>query len=93
MEGLLVVFIVFASGVSIVKMSIEYAKWKRQHEYSLPDSFRDDSDDTLGMGELKGLIQEAVQEAQAPLVDRLDRLENQALPALPPASQEADTNS
>lgn len=59
-----------AAATFIVKWSLEYSKWKRQYD-------RDGSaaGNSLGTSELKTLIREAMDEANAPLVKRIEALE------------------
>ena len=60
----------FAAITFIVKWSLDYSRWKRQYE-------RDDpaTDNSLGTGELLALIREAVEDANEPLLDRIEALE------------------
>ena len=54
----------------IVKWSLDYSKWKLQHDSGGPPA-----DSSLRTSELKALIREAVEEANEPLAQRLDALE------------------
>ena len=60
----------FATIALIVKWSLEYSRWKR--EYARGGST---SGNSLGTHELKALIREAVEEANEPLLDRVEALE------------------
>jgi hypothetical protein len=66
----LVPIVLFSSIAFIVKWSLDYNKWKLQYRSGGPPS-----DNSLGTSELKAFIREAVEEANAPLVERLDALE------------------
>ncbi len=59
-----------AAATFIVKWSLEYSKWK--HMQTKGDSSAENS---LRMSELTEMIQEAVEEANAPLRQRLDALD------------------
>ena len=59
-----------AAATFIVKWSLEYSKWKRQF-----DRGGSPADNSLGTSELKTLIREAMEEANAPLHERIAALE------------------
>ena len=60
----------FATIAFIVKWSLEYSRWKRQY-----DQGDAPVGNSLGIGELRALIREAVEEANEPLLDRVEALE------------------
>ena len=68
--GFLIPIAAFVAATLIVKWSLEYSKWKRQFEQG-----RAPADNSLGTSELKTLIREAMEEANAPLVERIEALE------------------
>ena len=74
----------FATIAFIVKWSLDYSRWKRQY-----DQGDTPTDNSLGTGELLALIREAVEEANEPLLDRVEALEERldtlAQPRLPTA--------
>lgn len=60
----------FGTVLLIVRWSLEYSKWKKGYrEQSMP------ADNSLGMSELKMIIHEAVEEANEPLLDRIEAIE------------------
>lgn len=66
----LIPIVLFSSIAFIVKWSLDYSKWKLQYRSGgVP------TDNSLGTSELKAFIREAVEEANAPLAERLDALE------------------
>ncbi len=75
MEDILVPLIVFSFIYLTIKTILDYKKSKRSVG----------SENSLGMTELRALIREAVQEATAPLVGRLEMLEEQQAEAPLPA--------
>lgn len=76
MEAILVPLIVFSFVALIVKMSLDYNKWKKMHESS--DSIlAEGSDKSLAVSELREMIQDAVETANAPLLKRVSHLEDQ----------------
>ena len=75
MEEILVPLIVFSFIALIVKMSLDYGKWKRLHKDRGAGALTEGSDNSLGVSELKALIQDAVEEANIPLSNRIARLE------------------
>lgn len=76
MEAILVPLIVFSFVAAIVKMSLDYNKWKQIHK-SNQSLIAETEDKSMGMSELRLMIQEAVQEANEPLVNRISKLEGQ----------------
>ncbi len=75
-EEIFIPLIVFGFIALIVKMSLDFAKWKRMNNAS-QGFVEGSSDKSLGVSELKNLISEAVMEANVPLVDRITELEEQ----------------
>ncbi|MEM8486960.1 MAG: hypothetical protein AAF564_15510 [Bacteroidota bacterium] len=73
-EEIIVPLIVFSFIALIVKMSLDFAKWKKTHN---SQSLGAASDKSLGVSELKNLISEAVMQANIPLNDRIAELEDQ----------------
>ena len=59
-----------AAATFIVKWSLEYNKWKWESRQGGAST-----DNSLRMSELKALIHEAVEEANAPLTERFEALE------------------
>ncbi|MEZ4700158.1 MAG: hypothetical protein R2834_07490 [Rhodothermales bacterium] len=87
MEPVLIIAIIFGACSAIVKMSLDHAKWKYANKHRLGGG--SDAGDSLTSSELRLLIQDAVEQANAPLQARIDELEDtldQRTRALPPAS-------
>ncbi len=74
MEEIFVPLIVFGFVALIVKMALDYNKWKQMHNSG---SALTEGDNSMGASELRNLIEEAVHNANAPLVERISFLENQ----------------
>ena len=96
MEAIFIPMIVFGFTALIVKMGLDYSKWKKIHQSGGREMLRESGDNSLGVSELKSLIREAVEEANRPLARRLDRLEKGVLgkgelkvPETPPQLKEA----
>ena len=71
MELVFLVPVAFLAALTfIVKWTLEHSRWKRQYQAESSSS-----DNTLGKSELKALIRQAVEEATAPLADRIATLE------------------
>ena len=79
----LLLAIIFGFVIVIVKMAMDHEKEKLR----LKAGTR--SDNSLRESELKALIREAVEEANAPLLARVERLEQKALPPHTPESTDA----
>ena len=77
MEGIFVPLIVFSFVALIVKMALDYNKWKKMHEGGHVATLDGGEDKRMGVGELRTLIQEAVESANAPLMERISFLEDQ----------------
>ena len=77
MEGILIPLIVFSFIALIVKMSLDFSKWKQMHKSGGGAISESTEDKSLGMTELRSLIQEAVENANVPLMERISTLENQ----------------
>jgi len=75
MEAIIIPMIVFGFTALIVKMGLDYSKWKKIHQSGGREMLRESGDNSLGVSELKSLIREAVVEANQPLAKRLDHLE------------------
>jgi hypothetical protein len=86
MEPVIVIAIVFSAVVAIVKMSLDYNRWKIEHRAGKP--LPGANNESLTTSELRLLIQDAMEEANAPIKQRLDQLEEHldSRRALPPAS-------
>jgi hypothetical protein len=69
--GILIPITLFVVIAFIVKWSLDHDKWKK--EFAQGGSGADNS---LRMSELQAMIQEAVDEANAPLLARLEDLES-----------------
>lgn len=84
-EAVFIVFIVFGFGFLTIKTLVSYAKWRGERKAVKEGSLR--------TSELKQLMREAVDEANAPLHQRIDRLEGlleeQHRPRLLPLEDEA----
>ncbi len=79
MENILIPLFVFSFIYLTIKMILDYNKSKMERTSA-------EANRSLAMGELKTLIREAVEEAQAPLLARLEALEGRR-PELPPAER------
>ncbi len=77
MEPILVPLIVFGFIALIVKMSLDFTKWKKLHESGDGLLSSDSKDNSLGVSELRNLIEESVQQANQPLLERISNLEHQ----------------
>lgn len=77
MEDILVPLIVFGFIALIVKMALDFARWKKMHSGGALAEGK--ADNSLGTTELKMLIQEAVQNANQPLLDRIEHLEGELI--------------
>jgi len=78
--------IVFSFVLILAGMIFNYFKWKLKHK------MQDREAGSLRTSELKEMMREAVVEANAPLLDRIDmleaRMEDLAVPRLGPAEEE-----
>lgn len=72
-EEIIVPLIVFAFIAIVVKMILDYKRDKHQ----VLSARHEGEDRSLGMTELRGLIREAVEEANAPLLEQISLLEAQ----------------
>ena len=54
----------------LVKTGLDYSRWKKEH-----DRGEVSAGSSLGTGELRALIREAVEEANEPLLERVEALE------------------
>jgi hypothetical protein len=77
MEDILVPLIVFGFIALIVKMGLDYSKWKQTHKSGGGAILEGGEDKSLGVSELRMLIQEAVHSANVPLMERISILEGQ----------------
>ena len=68
--ALLIPIVLFSIIALIVKWSLDHSKWKIQHQSGIASA-----DNSLGTSELKAFIREAVEEANAPLTERVEALE------------------
>lgn len=59
----------FATMAFIVKCILDYSRWKKEHDGG------SSAGSSLGTGELRALIREAVEEANEPLFDRIEAFE------------------
>lgn len=75
MEDILVPLIVFGFIALVVKMALDFAKWKKVHDAG-NELANGKADRSLGASELRMLIHEAVQDANQPLLERIEELEN-----------------
>ena len=60
----------FGTLLLIIRWSLEYSKWKKRPYQEVASDGK-----SLGTGELKALIREAVEDANEPLLDRVEALE------------------
>lgn len=86
MSGVLIIFIVFSFVAFIVKMGLDHENQKRKLDQGRQ------GDNSMRMSELKMVIREAIEEANAPISDRLSALENRlewidTTNLLPPSAQ------
>ncbi len=68
--AILIPIVLFSIIALIVKWSLDHSKWKIQHR-----SGGASTDNSLRTSELRALIREAVEEANAPLTERVEALE------------------
>ena len=68
--AILIPIVLFSIIALIVKWSLDHSKWKLQHQ-----SGDASTDNSLRTSELKAFIREAVEEANAPLTERVEALE------------------
>ncbi len=66
----LIPIVLFSIIALIVKWGLDHSKWKIEHR-----SRGASTDNSLGTSELRALIHEAVEEANAPLTERVEALE------------------
>ncbi len=66
----LIPIVLFSIIALIVKWGLDHSKWKIEHQ-----SRGASTDNSLGTSELRALIHEAVEEANAPLTERVEALE------------------
>lgn len=87
-EAIVIPFIVLSFVLLLVWMMLSYFKWKQQHAAGPPPG------SSLKTSELQALMRAAVEEANAPLVARIEALEHRiAAPALPPRHAERELES
>ena len=70
MYAFLIPIVFFSIIALIVKWGLDHSKWKIEHQ-----SRAASTDNSLGTSELRALIHEAVEEANAPLTERVEALE------------------
>ncbi len=76
MEEVFILITIFSFVALVIKMGFDYGKWKKMHDRG--DTLSEGrADRSLGVSELKFLIQDAVQEANQPLLERIEHLEGQ----------------
>lgn len=84
-EDIAIPLIIFSFILILVWMLISYGKWK----YREKQEARQASASSVGTGELKAMMREAVEEAIGPLAERIETLEDAVrraeTPRLPPA--------
>ncbi len=91
MEPVLIVAIIFASLIAMTKMSIDHARWKLSNRQRPELPAGSVSGESLTTSELRLLIKQAVEQANQPLRDRIDELEEELVahralsPATPPS--------
>ena len=71
------VAIVFGTMLTAFLFSLIYAFWYQQFKHRVKQGGGAKTDQSIGVGELEGLIRRAVEEATRPLNDRLDALESE----------------
>lgn len=72
MEEILVPLIIFSFIFLMVNTFVGYFKWKKEHESRTHGTGEESG---LRTSELKALLREAVEEANAPLIERIEALE------------------
>lgn len=72
-EDIIIPFIVFTFIFAMVAMVLAHVRWKAQHNLDAMGK----EGTSMGTSELKALMREAVEEANAPLLDRIAQLEEQ----------------
>lgn len=88
-EDIIVPLIVFTFIFAMVALIMAQSRWKARHK--LEAAGREGA--SLGTGELKALMREAVEEANEPLLARIEQLEQelaQTTRQLPPAEKRLD---
>jgi hypothetical protein len=79
-EDILIPIIVFSFVLSLIWMILSYSKWRFQQKQEMQRA----AGASLGTSELKALMREAVEEASAPLAERLEALEAEVRQASKP---------
>lgn len=80
-EDIFIPIIVFSFILSLIWMILSYSKWRFQQKQ---ETQRAAAGNSLGMSELKALMREAVEEASAPLAERIEALEAEVRQASKP---------
>ncbi len=70
-EDIAIPLIFFSFFFAMTWMILNYRKWK----YMQRNQVREDSDNSMGLSELKEIMREAVEEANGPLLERIEALE------------------
>ena len=87
-EEIFIPIIIFSFILALVWMIISYSKWKIQHKQQTGQG----TDNSLGLSELKAMMREAVEEANEPLLERIETLEEELrraeTPRLMPAQRD-----
>ncbi len=85
-EEIIIPIVVFSFFLLLVWMILNFLKWRIQHKQQQPEG------SSLRTSELKALMREAVEEANQPLLERIEQLEEDVLqaaaPRLTPAPQD-----
>ena len=87
-EDIFIPFIIFSFILAFTWMILNYRKWKHMHR----QQGRQDGDNSMGLSELKHMMREAVEEANEPLLERIEALEEELrradAPRLMPAQRD-----
>ena len=85
-EDIMVPLIIFSFFLAFTWMILNYRKWKHMH-------WQQDGENSMGLSELKHVMREAVEEANEPLLERIEALEEELrradAPRLRPAQRDA----
>ena len=70
-EDIAIPLIIFSFFFAFTWMILNYRKWKHMHKQQVQQG----SDNSMGLSELKEIMREAVEEANEPLLERIEALE------------------
>lgn len=72
-EDIFVPLIVFSFILALIGMILSHSRWRLQQKMKV----KENTENSLGTNELKGLILEAMHEANLPIMERIESLEKQ----------------